>query len=142
MRLAVASLLLAWTAAGQDFSNLRVEKFGTGYVFVDGPVWSPEGYLIFGDVAGNQLLQLKPGVPMSVFREHSNGAAGNAFDSQGRLYSCEAHARRITRTDKKGKVDVVIDRYQGKRFNAPNDIVVRKDGHIYFTDPAFGNQQD
>ena len=64
------------------------------------------------------------------------------FDAQGRLYTCESHSRRVTRTDKKGKVEVLAERWQGKRLNAPNDIVVRKDGHIYFTDPAFGNQQD
>ena len=67
---------------------------------------------------------------------------GNAFDSQGRLYSCETHARRVTRTDKKDRVEVIADKWQGKRLNAPNDIVIRKDGHAYFTDPAFGNQQD
>ena len=72
----------------------------------------------------------------------SNGAGGNAFDAQGRLYSCETHSRRITRTDKKGNVEVLAERWQGKRLNAPNDIIVRQDGQIFFTDPAFGNQQD
>jgi gluconolactonase len=67
---------------------------------------------------------------------------GNAFDSQGRLYSCETHSRRVTRTDKKDQIAVIADKWQGKRLNAPNDIVIRKDGHAYFTDPAFGNQQD
>ena len=67
---------------------------------------------------------------------------GNAFDAQGRLYTCETHSRRVTRTDKKGKVEVLAERWQGKRLNAPNDIVVRKDGQVYFTDPAFGNQED
>jgi gluconolactonase len=79
---------------------------------------------------------------MSVYRSNSNGANGNTFDAQGRLYSCESHLRRVTRTDKKGKIEVLAERYQGKRLNAPNDIVVRKDGEIYFTDPAFGSQQD
>ncbi|HLY18675.1 MAG TPA: SMP-30/gluconolactonase/LRE family protein, partial [Bryobacteraceae bacterium] len=69
-----------------------------------------------------------------------NGAAGNAFDAQGRLYTCETHARRVTRTDKKGRVEVLADKWDGKRLNAPNDIVVNKSGHVYFTDPAFGNQ--
>jgi gluconolactonase len=77
-----------------------------------------------------------------VYREGSNGAAGNAFDAQGRLYTCETHARRVTRTDKKGHTEVLADKWDGKRFNAPNDIVVSKSGHVYFTDPAFGNQQD
>lgn len=119
-----------------------MDKFATGYVFTDGPVWSRDGYLIFSEVPSNQLLELKPGVPLSIYRAKSNGAAGNTFDAQGRLYTCETHARRITRTDKKGNVEVLADRWQNKRLNAPNDIVVRRDGHIYFTDPAFGNQQD
>ena len=67
---------------------------------------------------------------------------GNRFDAQGRLYTCERHSRRITRTDKKGKTEILAERWQGKQFNAPNDIVVRKDGEVYFTDPAFGNQED
>ena len=78
----------------------------------------------------------------AVFREDSNGANGNTFDAQGRLYSCESQTRRVVRMDKKGKIEVLAEKWEGKRLNAPNDIVVRKDGHIYFTDPAFGNQAD
>ena len=81
-------------------------------------------------------------MPVGIFRSNSNGASGNTFDAQGRLYTCESHLRRVTRADKKGKVEVIAEKYQGKRLNAPNDIVVRKDGQIYFTDPAFGNQED
>ncbi len=77
-----------------------------------------------------------------VFRENSNGANGNTFDARGNLWTCESRTRRVTRTDKKGNIEVVAESYQGKRFNAPNDIVVRRDGHVYFTDPAFGNQAD
>ena len=133
---------LALAAAAQDLTDLRMEKVATGHVFTDGPVWSRDGYLIFSDVPESQLLELKPGVPVSIYRAKSNGAGGNALDSQGRLYSCEAHSRRITRTDKKGNVEVVAERWQAKRLNAPNDLIVRRDGHIYFTDPAFGNQRD
>src|SRR5207237_4626239 len=86
--------------------------------------------------------QFKSGEKAGIFRENSKGANGNTFDAQGRLYTCESHSRRVTRTDKKGKIEVLAERWQGKRLNAPNDIVVRKDGEIYFTDPAFGNQQD
>ena len=136
-----AALFYAHTAA-QDFSELHIEKVATGYIFADGPAWSREGYLVFSDVPGNKLFQFTPGEKTSVLRENSNGAMGNTFDAQGRMYTCESHARRVTRTDKKGKIEVLAERWQGKRFNAPNDIVVRKDGQIYFTDPAFGNQQD
>jgi gluconolactonase len=142
MKLALSFLLLTLAGAAQDLTDLRVDKVATRYVFTDGPVWSRDGYLIFSDVPSDQLLQLKPGVPMSIFRAKSNGAGGNTFDVQGRFYSCETHSRRVTRTDKKGTIEVLADRWQGKRLNAPNDIVVRKDGHVYFTDPAFGNQQD
>lgn len=129
-------------AAAQNFDDLRVDKVATGYIFTEGPAWSRDGYLIFSDIPGNRLFEFKPGEKPSVFRENSNGAIGNTFDAQGRLYSCESHARRVTRADKKGKIEVLAERWQGKRLNAPNDIVVRRDGQIYFTDPAFGNQQD
>jgi len=135
-------LLLSAAAGAQNFDDLHVEKVATGYIFAEGPAWSRDGYLIFSDIPANKLHLFKPGEKTSVFRDNSNGATGNAFDAQGRLYTCESHARRITRTDKKGKIEVLAERWQGKRFNAPNDIVVRKDGQIYFTDPAFGNQQD
>jgi gluconolactonase len=142
MKLALSFLLFTLAGAAQDLTDLRVDKVATRYLFTDGPVWSRDGYLIFSDVPGDQLLQLKPGVPMSIYRAKSNGASGNTFDAQGRFYSCETHSRRVTRTDKKGNIEVLADRWQGKRLNAPNDIVVRKDGQVYFTDPAFGNQQD
>jgi len=138
---AVATLFAALCAA-QDFENLRIDKVAAGYIYTEGPAWSREGYLIFSDIPGNKLLQFTPGKKPALFRENSNGAAGNSFDAEGRLYTCESHARRVTRTDKKGKIETLAERFQGKRLNAPNDIVVRKDGQIYFTDPAFGNQQD
>jgi gluconolactonase len=134
--------LLSLSAPAQDFSDLHVEKIATGYIFTEGPAWSRDGNLIFSDIPGNKLLQFKLGEKPAVFRDNSNGAIGNTFDAQGRLYTCESHARRVTRTDKKGKIEVLAERWQGKRLNAPNDIVVRKDGQVYFTDPAFGNQQD
>ncbi len=142
MRLFFAILLLAGSAAAQDFANIRIEKVATGYAFAEGPAWSPMGFLVFSDVPNNQLIQFMAGAAASVYRENSNGAAGNRFDAQGRLYTCETHARRVTRTDKKGKVEVLAERWQGKRLNAPNDLAVRKEGDVYFTDPAFGNQQD
>jgi gluconolactonase len=135
-------LLVSARAPAQDFSDLHVDKVASGYIFSEGPAWSRDGYLIFSDLPGNKLRLLKPGEKPSIFRDNSNGATGNTFDAQGRLYTCESHARRVTRTDKKGRIEVLAERWQGKRFNAPNDIVVRKDGQIYFTDPAFGNQQD
>ena len=129
-------------AAAQDFDNLRLDRVAVGFTFTEGPAWSPMGFLVFSEIPENKLLQFKPGEPASTFRENSNGANGNRFDAQGRLYTCESHSRRVTRTDKKGKLEVVAERWQGKRLNAPNDIAIRKEGDVYFTDPAFGNQQD
>ena len=142
MKLFFAILLLGWSAAAQSFDNLRIDKVATGYAFTEGPAWSPMGFLIFSDIPNNKLLKFTPGEAASGFRENSNGANGNRFDAQGRLYTCESHTRRVTRTDKKGKVEVLAERWQGKRLNAPNDLAIRKEGDVYFTDPAFGNQQD
>lgn len=135
-------LLFTSVLGAQDFTDIRVDKVATHYVFTDGPVWARDGYLLFSDVPASQVLQWKPGVTASIYRANSNGTGGNAFDAQGRLYSCETHSRRVVRSDRKGNIEVLAERYQGKRLNGPNDLAVRKDGHIYFTDPAFGNQQD
>jgi len=113
-----------------------------GFRFTEGPVWSRDGYLLFSDIPGAKIMKHSPEGGTEVYRADSNGAAGNAFDAQGRLYTCETRARRVTRTDKKGRIEVLADKWEGKRFNAPSDIVVSKSGNAYFTDPAFGNQQD
>ncbi len=139
------TLLLLWFAPGlaaQDFSEIKVEKVATGFAFTEGPVWSREGYLLFSDIPNNRILQYVPGKGTAVFRENSNGANGNTFDAKGRLYTCESRTRRVTRTDRKGNIEVLAEHWDGKRLNAPNDIVVRRDGHIYFTDPAFGQQAE
>jgi gluconolactonase len=147
VRLFFPILLLASSAVAQDFANIRVDKVAAGYAFAEGPAWSPLGFLIFGDVPNNKLMQFMAGEPASVYEENTNGTIGNRFDAQGRLYSCETRTRRVIRTvfsrnEKKGKTEVLAERWQGKRLNAPNDLAVRKDGELYFTDPAFGNQQD
>jgi gluconolactonase len=134
--------LLVFPLAAQDFSEVQVEKAAHGFRFAEGPVWSRDGYLLFSDVPANKIVKLTPGEPAAAYRDASNGAAGNALDAQGRLYTCETHARRVTRTDKKGRVEVLADKWDGKRLNAPNDIVVSKSDHVYFTDPAFGKQSD
>jgi len=134
--------LVALPLAAQDFSEVQVEKAAHGFRFTEGPAWSRDGYLLFSDIPGNKIMKYVPGEGYPVFREPSNGANGNAFDAQGRLYTCESFGRRVTRTDKKGHIEVLADKWQGKRLNAPNDIVVGKSGHAYFTDPAFGNQAD
>src|ERR1043166_1371791 len=136
-------LLLALSAVAQDFPEVKIELLGRNWGFTEGPAWSSkDGYLIFSDTPGNRLLKWLPGHNIEVFRADANGPSGNAFDSEGRLYTCETRTRRVTRTDKKGAVEVLADKWQGKRLNAPNDLVVSRNGHVYFTDPAFGDQAD
>ena len=137
VRMGVAPLL------AQDFEKIKIERLAQGLTYTEGPAWSAkEGYLIFSDTPTGKLWKWVPGHPSEVYREDAHGPSGNAFDSEGRLYTCETHARRVTRTDKKGAIEVVAERWEGKRLNAPNDITVSRGGHVYFTDPAFGSQAD
>jgi gluconolactonase len=136
----ISAALVCLHSQSQDFSKIKVEKIAGGFQFTEGPAWSREGYLLFSDVPANQIIKIDS-KGQSVFRENSNGANGNTFDDKGRLYTCESRTRRVTRTGKKGEVEVLADKYDGKRLNAPNDIVVSKGGHVYFTDPAFGPAQ-
>lgn len=136
--LSVSSLALAQE---EKFTIYRVDA-GMGYA--EGPVWAKEGFLIFSDAARDEIRKLTPGSGKrsEVFRPNANGPAGNAYDSQGRLYTCETRTRRVVRQDKKGNLEVLAETFEGKRLNAPNDIAVSRDGHVYFTDPAFGKQAD
>jgi gluconolactonase len=121
---------------------MRVEKVVKDLHYAEGPVWSYDGFLLFSDTVVDQLRKLTPGAGDAVFAQRPGGAMGNAYDTDGRLYTCEFRERRVTRTSKNGKTEVLAERFEGKRLNAPNDVVVRRDGHVYFTDPAFGAQQD
>src|SRR4051794_28333670 len=115
---ALAFLALA-LAVAQDFGEMKFERLAQGYRFTEGPAWSKEGYLVFSDIPSDRILKWVPGNPVEVYRTAAHGPAGNAFDSQGRLYTCETHTRRVTRTDKNGKIEVLADKWEGKRFNAP-----------------------
>lgn len=137
----VLSLLIPSTTA-QDFANLKIEKLAKDLQFTEGPAWSRDGFLLFSDCVTNKLHRYVPGTGLSDYADIPGGPNGNTYDTQGRLYTCEFRTRRVTRTSKKGAVEVLASKFDGKRLNAPNDIVVRRDGHIYFTDPAFGDQQD
>lgn len=139
---AAVCVVLANLACAQDFSNIRLEKAAIHLHYAEGPAWSPDGFLIFSDCPVNQLHKLTPGKGEAEPSPIPGGPIGNAFDAQGRRYTCEFRERRVTRTSKNGKVEILASRFEGKRLNAPNDIAVRRDGHVYFTDPAFGNQQD
>src|SRR5664279_1698336 len=97
---------LGIVASGQDYSKSSIQIIGKGFTFIDGPAWSKDGFLIFSDTPTGKLYKLTPGSEVEVFRDEAQGPGGNAFDSQGRLYTCESHSRRVTRTDKSGHVDV------------------------------------
>lgn len=142
MRVALVAVAACMGLAAQDFSGLKIEKFVGGFRFIEGPAWSREGYLVFSDVPANRILRVTPGERPEPLRENARGASGNAFDAQGRLYTCETRARRVVRTRRKDELEVLAERFEGKRLNAPNDLAVRKDGNVYFTDPAFGYQSD
>ena len=113
-----------------------VEKVAGNFGFVEGPVWSKDGFVIFSDIYNSRILKSAGNNKTEVYRNHSNSANGNSMDLQGRLYSAERDGRRVVRMEKNGNLTVIASEWQGKKLNSPNDVVVRRDGHIYFTDPA------
>ena len=147
--LAITLLLLAQMASDFDVqdpvefkklfpADARVQRLATGLRFVEGPVWHPDGFLIFSDIPANELKRWHPKDGVATYRAGSNNANGNTIDGQGRLLTAEHSAHRISRTDRSGKVETVIDRFEGKPLNSPNDVVVKSDGTIWFTDPSYG----
>jgi gluconolactonase len=117
-----------------------VERLYTGTRWAEGPVWFGDGrLLIFSDIPNNRMLRWTEETgEVSVFRSPSNYSNGNTRDREGRLVTCEHDTRRVTRTEHDGTITVLIDRFQGKRLNAPNDLAVQSNGAIWFTDPGYG----
>lgn len=118
-----------------------VEQVATGFRWAEGPAYDAKGgYLLFSDIPNNRIMKFDEATgKTTVFREKANYANGNTFDRQGRLLTCEhSITRRVTRTELNGKITVLADNFEGKRLNAPNDIVVKSDDTIWFTDPLFG----
>jgi gluconolactonase len=113
-----------------------VTRFGGGFAFVEGPVWVKQGYLVFSDIYNSRIMKMSAPEQPGIYRDYTNAANGNSMDVQGRLYSCERDGHRVVRMEKDGTVSVVASEYEGKRLNAPNDVVVRRDGQVYFSDPA------
>lgn len=120
--------------------SAAVERLYTGARWAEGPVWFGDGrYLLFSDIPNNRVLRwLEDTGEVSVFRSPSNYANGNFRDREGRLLTCEHDSRRVTRTEHDGAITVLMDQFQGKKLNAPNDIVTHSDGAIWFTDPGYG----
>jgi gluconolactonase len=114
----------------------QAERLATGFVFTEGPLWHPDGFYYFVDVRASMLYRITPGRPHEVVREKTGGGNGTTFDLQGRLVLCEGDNRRVTRQAADGRFEVLVDRFEGKRLNRPNDVVCRSDGSIYFTDPG------
>ncbi|WP_244329261.1 SMP-30/gluconolactonase/LRE family protein [Tolypothrix sp. PCC 7910] len=122
-------------------NNAKVEKLAEGLKFTEGPVWHQDGFLLFSDIPGDTIYKWTTDGKLAVFRHPAGNPNGNTFDRQGRLITAQ-HNRRLVRTEKNGKITVLAERYQGKRLNSPNDVVVKSDGSIYFTDPPYGLKQE
>ncbi|MGA9380896.1 MAG: SMP-30/gluconolactonase/LRE family protein [Phormidium sp.] len=119
--------------------NAKIDRVATGFQFTEGPIWfAEEKYLLFSDIPANKIFQLTPDGQVTIFREPSNNSNGLTRDKQGRLIACEHDKRRVTCTEKNGTIAVLADKFQGKKLNSPNDIIVKSDGAIYFTDPPYG----
>src|SRR3954464_11285193 len=139
----LTALAFVLPGLAQGLGELKFERLAQGYRFAEGTAWCKEGgYLVFSDTPSDRLFKWVPGTEVAVFRTDAHGPAGNAFDAQGRLYTCETRTRRVTRTDRAGKIEVLADKWEGKRLNAPAGVTVAKNGSVYFTDPAFGEQSD
>jgi gluconolactonase len=116
-----------------------VVEIDASSVFTEGPVWFHDGqYLVWSDIPGNRMLSWRPGGGVTVFRADSCEANGNTRDRQGRLLTCEHLTRRLTRLEPDGSTTVLAERFEGKRLNSPNDVVVKSDDTIWFTDPSYG----
>jgi gluconolactonase len=131
-------------------TTAAIERIATGFAFTEGPVWHPDGYLLFSDPNDNMIYRWSRDGQVSVYRTKSGyvgpdvgeyrqpGSNGNTLDSEGRLTIAEHGNRRVTRLERNGVLTVLAERYEGKRLNSPNDLVYKADGSLYFTDPPFG----
>jgi gluconolactonase len=118
------------------------EKIAGGFQFLEGPVWRPEGYLLFSDIPAARIYEWRPGGEARVWREGSGNSNGLTLDRAGRLIACEHGNRRVSRTEADGTVTSIAERYGGRRLNSPNDVVVKRDATVYFTDPPYGIEPD
>jgi len=143
------SILLSWPLLAADFEvkdeaafrqlfpkQAAVKRLATDLQFIEGPVWMPRGFLVFSDIPANELKRWD-GAAVSTFRKPSNHTNGNTLDREGRLISAE-HDGRVSRTEADGKVLNLVESFEGKKLNSPNDAVVKRDGTIWFTDPDYG----
>ncbi|HEY7520540.1 MAG TPA: SMP-30/gluconolactonase/LRE family protein [Methylomirabilota bacterium] len=113
----------------------QAQRLATGFGFTEGPLWHPDGYYYFVDIRANKLFRVTPGKPPELVRENTGEGNGTTFDLEGRLVLCEGSHRRVTRTGAHGGIETLVERYEGKRLNRPNDVVCKSDGSLWFTDP-------
>jgi len=120
--------------------NVGIERIATGFRWTEGPVYFRDGgFLLWSDIPHNRMMRwLEEDGHTSIFRSPSNYSNGNTRDRQGRLITCEHDSRRVTRTEHDGRITVLMDRFNGRKLNAPNDVVVASDDSIWFTDPGYG----
>lgn len=123
--------------------NSQLKRLYTGAEWGEGPVWlAAQQSLVWSDIPNNRMLRWSAETGVEVFRQPSNFSNGNSLDGEGRQVTCEHGRRCISRTEHDGQVRVLVDRYQGGRLNSPNDLVVKSDGSIWFSDPAYGIMSD
>ena len=123
-------------------TGVAFEKLATGFLFTEGPLWhARDGYLLFSDMPGDHLRKWSPREGVSTFRKPCNQSNGLAWDRAGRLVACEHSSSRLTRTEPDGGITVLASHYRDKELNSPNDVVVRSDGAIYFSDPTYGRAE-
>jgi gluconolactonase len=119
--------------------NAPIQQLATGFDWVEGPVWFGDANcLLFSDIPNNRIMRWSPDTGISTYRAPSNFANGHTRDHSGRLISCEHGSRRVTRTEHDGTITVIADSFDGKPLNSPNDVVMKSDGTIWFTDPHYG----
>ena len=120
--------------------TMAVERVATGMRWAEGPVYFPAGrYVLFSDIPNNRIMRFsEDDGHLSVYRQPSMNSNGNTIDREGRLLTCEHSGRRVTRTELDGSITIIADKFNGKKLNSPNDVVVASDGSIWFTDPAYG----
>ena len=122
--------------------NAAIEKIATGFVFTEGALWhGGQAFLLFSDIIGNQMHRWDAAGGLTSFRQPSSMANGNTWDRPGRLLTCEHATSRVTRTEPDGTITVLASHFEGRELNSPNDIVVKSDGAVYFTDPIFGRRE-
>ena len=123
------------TTLSNILESTKPERVATGFVFTEGPLWHPDGFFYFVDVRSSVLYRMTPGQTPEKVRD-THGGNGTTFDLQGRLVNCEGDGRLVTRTESDGTVTTLIDGFEGKRLNRPNDVICHSDGSLFFTDPS------